>query len=277
MNRETVIASIGEFSVTPRIIRHLAKLVNDPNTDLTETIQAIKAEPVLATAVIAACNAPTHHRGGRTVDVAEAVHRLGSRETSRILLLITFRQGLSLRGLPDNHVADYLWRRAIVAACAMEELVKDPALRPPAYVIGLLHLIGCFVLARSGYPSGAFFDGTSHRALAAAQLACCGIDYPEAGATALEHWHFPASIHRPIRWQLAPLEAREHIDSAALLARAVGIAQFVEASRPDQSGDAMEPSTHVDPVVRLIEVQANELMERFEFADLPRPIWAIQR
>ena len=236
-------------------------------------MEAIKAEPVLTAAMLAACNSPAHFRGQRLLDLEHAILRLGFRETYRIALLITFRQGLRISNLPDNSVADYLWSRAITAACAMEALA--PATKAAAsYTTGLLHLVGCFILARNRCPLAAF-NSTHPAAMLAAQEAAYGIAFPEAGAIAMEQWDFPPEIYVPIRFQLQPADAGAFVEDAILLARAVAVANFIEQSRPDSPAylPNSKEGAYIEVFVRQIEARSAELLAAFHTTAPRRPIW----
>lgn len=274
MTRDALIANIGSLSVTPRVIRHLSGFLNDLNQDSADVIRALRAEPVLASAIIAAANAPTHFRGERTADIEQAVYRLGFRETYRITLLITFRQGLRLTNLPDNKAADYLWRRAVTAACAMEEMPHASLDKTTAYSVGLLHLIGCLLLARNGDTS-ALFDCTHPAALARAQAATSTFSHPEAAALALELWGFPVDVSMAIRWQYQPRNAGMHFEAALALSRAANTAHFIEQCRPD-SPVYQDPAVPV-PVrefERIVEQKSFDLMCLFQAIPPVRPSWA---
>jgi HD-like signal output (HDOD) protein len=274
LDRDSIIASIGDLSVTPRIIRHLSLFLKSPDADISPAVEAMKREPVLTAAMLAACNSPLHYRGEKPLSLEHAVLRLGFRETYRIALLITFRQGLRIANLPDNTVADYLWSRAITAACAMERL-SSTVHASAAYTVGLLHLVGCFILARNRCPL-AVFNSTHPTAMLAAQEAAYGIAFPEAGALALERWGFPAEIWMPIRFQLQPAEATEFIGETAHLARSVAVADFIEQNRPDSPAYVAETqgSPYIETFVREVESASTELMAMFYSVPPRRPVWA---
>jgi len=261
--------------VTPRVIRYLSLFLKSPDSDISPAVEAMKSEPVLTAAMLAACNSPTHYRGQKLLCLEHAILRLGFRETYRIALLITFRQGLRIENLPDNKVADYLWSRAITAACAME-ILAGASNAPAAYTVGLLHLVGCFVLARNQCPLSVF-NSTHPSAMIAAQEAAYGIAFPEAGALALEQWGFPEEIWTPIRFQLQPGDSKSHIEDTFLLARSVAVANFIEQCRPDSPAylaDLREGS-YIEAFVRDVEVASTELIAAFHSVSPRRPIWAI--
>lgn len=274
-DRDAIIASIGELSVTPRVMRVLSVLLKNADDDLAPAVAAMKAEPVLTTALIAACNCPTHYRGGKLNSLESAVLRLGLRETYRIALLITFRQGLRISNLPDNSAADYLWSRAVTAACAMEMLATSADVAPTAYTIGLLHLVGCFIIARGGGTLEGW-DSTHPSVLMKAQEAAHGIGFPEAGAIALREWEFPPEIYEPIQHQLAPQQAKEFSDAAGMLARATAIAQFIEECRPGSPvyRESATTDVFVSHFIQEVELRAVELIETFYPLPPRRPRWA---
>lgn len=242
---------------------------------MTDAIAALKAEPVLTAAILAACNAPDQFRGGKILDLEAAVHRIGYRETYRIALLITFRQGLRLSYVRDSRAADYLWRLAATTACGMEALSKRPQPSASAYTIGLLHLIGCFILARDQRCAEAW-DPAQPTALVHLQTEACGIAYPEAGALALETWGFPMQIWLPIRYQLRPASTPDFQDLTERLSRAAWMARQIEAARPGSPAFQAEiAAVEPDETIRSVEAAANELIIAFQPGGaLRRPVWA---
>ncbi len=273
LTRDAIIASIGELSVTPRVIRRLSTLLKEVNPDLDQVIMVLKTEPVLTAAIVGASNAPSHFRGEKLTSIEAAVRRIGLRETYRLALLITFRQGLKVPNLPDNSAADALWSRAIIAGCAMEELA-EPEAGPMAFTLGVLHLIGCFIIARAG-AGLATFDNMSAAAFARAQEASLGVAYPEAGAVALEQWEFPPEIREPIRYQLEPERAAGFVHWASLLAKAAELAAFIEESRPESALHRSSPrhQVPVDALTLTVEERSIELIECFHSVPPRRPTW----
>lgn len=264
LDRDAIISSIGDLSVTPRIIRHLSVFLHDPNLNISPAMEAIKAEPVLTGAMLSAVNAPAYFRGSRLLNLEDAVMRLGFRETYRIALLITFRQGLRIPDLPDNPSADFLWGRAVTTACAMEVQASSVDEGSVGYTIGLLHLIGCLILARN-HVTGGRWDCTHPANLARAQHAAAGIAFPEAGSIALQFWGFPAVIWAPIQHQLHPEKAGDHMHHAVMLARATAMARLIEEDRPDSPAHQPDraASRPPDPLLHRVEAESHRLMETF--------------
>src|SRR5690606_19999647 len=220
-------------------------------------------------------NAPHQYRGGKILDLEAAVHRIGYRETYRIALLITFRQGLRLSYVRDSRAADYLWRLAATTACGMEAFSQRAQPSASAYTIGLLHLIGCFILARDQRCAEAW-DPAQPMAFVHLQTEACGIAYPEAGALALETWAFPVQIWLPVRDQLRPAATPDFQDLSEKLSRAAWMARQIEAARPGSPAfqaeiAALEP----DEIVRKVEAASNDLITTFQTTtSLRRTVWA---
>lgn len=274
VNRDSVIAAIGELAVTPRVIRHMAVFLGSPDADIRPALEAMRTEPVLTTALLAAGNTPSHSRGQKLLTVDAAVLRLGFRETYRIALLVTFRQGLRIPGLPDSRIADHLWSRAVTTACAMEKLTLDPAQREFAYTVGLLHLIGAFVLARNAVLEG-LWDPTHPASLQRVLEASMGADFPEAGGIALRHWDFPEEIWVPVKHQLTPGSARGHTTVTARLASAVRLASWIEEARPDSLAFRRHSwgQPPPDAQLRAIEAASVRLLDAFYSRPPRRPEW----
>ena len=156
----------------------------------------------------------------------------------------------------------------------MEQLTVEVHAQAAAYTTGLLHLIGCFILARSRQCTAAL-DPAHPSVAARAQMEQCSIAYPEAGAIALEKWGFPPQITVPIRRQLEPVVAGEHGPAAALLTRAAGVALEIEASRPGSPMFSVETAMREpDELTRSVETASTELLNAFHPGAVRRPAWA---
>ena len=161
------------------------------------------------------------------------------------------------------------------AKMAMLPLASAASGAPAGFCIGLLHLIGCLVMARAG-AGLANFDNTSNARLAMAQEVSLGIAYPEVGALALQKWEFPPEVHEPIRYQMHPERAGAFVGTAVHLGRAVELAMFIEESRPGSPTyrEGAKINAPLGPLARVVEARSTELMESFYTVPPRRPAWA---
>lgn len=227
MAEEKIIDQIdlGKLPSGPRVLARLISLVRQPHIQLSAVAELFHADPALTARVVAACNTAYFSRGERTVDLRDAIIRLGLNEVSRIVQIVTLTD---LRQHPTHlyaKAANHFWERSLHTAFVIEEISDhDPA----AYTAGIMHLVGIWVLC-SAFPGGG-------KAIAARELALqaqleqlrLGINFAEAGGAALARWGFSPRICAAVAGQIAPTlgSEPEQRELARLLQRAVAVTDW---------------------------------------------------
>jgi HD-like signal output (HDOD) protein len=223
--RDSLEFELHRLSSAPRIIPRLAVLVNDPNMNPDDVIEVIRHDPALTTRLMAACKSAAIHHGAEVTNVSEAVGCLGFAQVYRIAVVIAFRSGFCGRFQVYEESADAIWQRAVATACFMEEfaLEQDGDLGS-AYTIGLLHMIGMFLLDwHCAEIPGARIPVRNLAKQLEMERKYSAFTHLEATALALDFWGFPREIYEPIRWYDRPQEAGEFVTKASHLQLAVSL------------------------------------------------------
>lgn len=227
-SREILEYELQRLSSAPRIVPKLAALVRNPNLNPEDVIEVIRHDPSLTTRLIASCKSAAVHRGSEVTNVHEAVQCLGFAEVYRIAVVVAFRSGFCTRFKCYDASSDTVWQQAVSAACFMEEFAMetDDELGI-AYTIGLLHMIGMFLIDWhcSQIPGARISTRPFSRQLET-EIKYIGLKHMEISAMALDFWGFPREISDPIRFYAQPeVAAPEYQLQAQRLQLAVGLAQ----------------------------------------------------
>jgi HD-like signal output (HDOD) protein len=174
---------------------------------------------------MAACNSAYFSAGEPTVDIRDALLRLGLNEVSRIVQIVALTD---LRKYPTHlytQTAGHFWERSLHTAFVIDEISDHD---PFAYTAGIMHLTGIWVLC-SAFPAGHLTITERELALQARlEQLRLGVSFADAGAAALMKWGFVPSICEAVARQLTPsiCVEPEHRELARLLSRAIAITDW---------------------------------------------------
>lgn len=216
---------LGKLPSGPRVLSRLISAVRQPGIQLSDVADLFRSDPALTARVVAACNSTYYARGERTVDIRDAVLRLGLDEVSRIVQVVALTD---LRKYPTHlytGTAGYFWERSLHTAFVIDELSDR---NPSAYTAGIMHLVGIWVLC-SVFPAGHMSITERELALQARlEQLRLGVSFAEAGAAALAKWGFDPQVCEAVGRQLTPslAEDPQHRELARLLSRAVAVTDW---------------------------------------------------
>jgi HD-like signal output (HDOD) protein len=216
---------LGKLPSGPRVLSRLISAVREPTVQISDLADLFRADPALTARVVAACNSPYFSRGSATLNIREAVLRLGLEEVSRIVQIVALTD---LRKYPTHlyrKTAAHFWERSLHTAFVVDEISgRDPS----AYTAGIMHLVGIWVLC-SIFPSSRLSIEERELALQARlEQLRLGVSFAEAGSAALTKWGFEPQICEAVSRQLAPSLCThpEHRELARMLSRAVAAADW---------------------------------------------------
>ncbi len=191
----------------PQTAIRLRKLVADSGHSLTQVIDAIKIDPMLAAAVLRIANSVTHARGNPTTALSVAVTRIGEKELSRLALAAGLGASATAAG-PLLAVRRGVMQDALTSALLCERLAPEFGLDPESlFLEGLLHDVGTLValatleLMLAQHPRAPAMDTSAWLALAQTH-------HVELGRVLTERWGLPPSVGEVIE--------RHHLPSAGM-------------------------------------------------------------
>lgn len=214
----SIARKLKELPVLPSDFGEMIGL--DPSADdFGKRVEAIAMrEPALAAKLLSVANAALlgSQSAIQTLDVA--IVRMGSR---RVAALVTSFAAMRVFK-PTTEPQRDLWRHALSCAVAAAEIASQAKLGiapQQAYVAGLLHDIGRFVLV-DDVPAdeGAAFvpDWSRDPGPCALERAAVGIDHAEIGLAAAREWRLPRELWAAMRVH------HQHDDLAGVVPEHVG-------------------------------------------------------
>jgi HD-like signal output (HDOD) protein len=206
------IQAIDALGATPAVLVKVAKLADNPNTDITTICDLLRNDGPLVADLIRISNSPYYGPAEPHGNLSSAVHQIGLREVIHVVHLSLSRR-IFARDLPGYGVSaqDY-WSDSLAAALVMEGLAKQTGLKPEdAYTIGILHAIGRVLINHVINEQGFSVYWDAHHPVEDWERDMVGFDYAESGALLLDHWRFPPAMCDIVRWQLNPEKVTEPV------------------------------------------------------------------
>lgn len=211
-SREAVERKLDSLPMLPSIVGELMSL--DPEADdfRERVVEIAQKEPAVAAKLLSVSNGVQSAPVAPITSINEAVRRLGARKVSDMLssfaVMMVFK--------PTTPAQNNLWRHALQSAVAAQEIARqteadvDPQ---QAYVTGLLHDIGRFVLSELNPNETGFGDLAEWNAPVSpieAERSACGIDHVSVGLLAGRKWWLPAAFTQVIKvhHDFDPLEGK---------------------------------------------------------------------
>ena len=207
--REQILDRISTIPAIPTAATRVIGLLQDPEVDINDVMEAIEYDPGLTSNVLRLANS-AYFAGPRTIDsLRDAIVLLGMSRVFQLVITSAIipiaRQEVRGYDLPPGKLLEH----CIAVAIACEELAGELNLKPPVstFTAGLLHDVGKIVLSTflevdvAPIIEIAFRDGVSFEKAEAAVL---GIDHAEVGAALLETWKLPSGIVEVVRYHHQP-------------------------------------------------------------------------
>ncbi len=198
----------------PRTVLRVQRLVDDPDCSVAALGAEISRDPALATKLVGIANSPFYAGLGPCHAVADAIIRIGMRETRNIVLAILVKSRVFRVYGFESHT-EKLSAHSLAASLAGHALAAGVGADPDlGFLGGLVHDVGRAVLllaagdARRAHPSLRPDAGVLEQA--AAEL------HGPLGAMVARSWQLGGELADAIRWHHEPEHAPE---SARPLAR----------------------------------------------------------
>ena len=220
----------------------LIELARDPDVRIDAVVRVIRSDPALSGFVLRAASAARFGRTERSLDLQQAVIRLGMnivRAHAVALSLVTNRPKVTSKRFNYNA----FWTSSLLNAAVMEALARHRGDLPAAeaFTLGLLSEIGTLAFA-TGAP--ATYDLALEKAARGAEpvesveIATFGFDRHELSAVLLADWGLPTSLADVVYWQCDPEGGGFEPDSrsyrlACGLQLATKLADTCLAAQPD--------------------------------------------
>lgn len=200
--------SNGGLPTLPPILLRVLETVSDPNSSALDLARIILPDQSLSAAVLRLVNSAAYGFRRRITSVPEAIALVGFAEVRNLSMAATAVHRFGT--LPGHAGAIHLWRHALAAALAADQLqAVAPCAEDSfcAFSAGLLHDIGKLPLGML-HPE-AFSAAIDAANQEGAPLICVEtrflpMDHAAAGGVLAEEWNLPPELVAAIRGHHAP-------------------------------------------------------------------------
>ncbi len=202
-------AKIDDLPLLPQVLVKILQLDPEAGDYFEEFGKLTKEDPAFAVRVIALANSSASAPAVPIVSIRDALARMGITAIRGLVASLAVQRVF----LPTKPNEVSLWQHSVYAAFAaaqiaevVAELEVDPA---EAYLIGLLHDVGRFVMFEHAAPNLLKVDESNWQTpeqLIEADVEIYKFTHSELGYRACVHWHLPDSIAEAIRLHHAAIE-----------------------------------------------------------------------
>lgn len=193
---------VEHLPMPPLVIIKLIATFREPYADMGDVARLLSQDPSLTAEVLRRCNSGFFRSEEPTLDIFDAIMRMGYYEVYQTAVTIFSQKILSSKNPVGIIRAEDLWRHSGLTAALARVLALETGMDEGiAYTAGLLHDIGKMVLALAEGPKYAALmrqAGTSGIALHNAETTAFGFGHAAVGARLLERWKVPSDILIPV-------------------------------------------------------------------------------
>ncbi len=243
-----LVKSVLDRITMPEVYVRIRALINNPNANIDDYVDAVNSDPAMAARVIKIANSSFFGYSKIFDSVEHAVNYIGVIQLHDVLLgTIAMR---SFVAIPD-HVVNLLgfWKTSVACGIVARILAKrcDLLASERLFVSGLLHEIGHVViyLKLPELAQQALFSAMERSIpIHLAERELIGFDYAQVGSELMRLWHLPINYQETTAFHLEPAKATQYQAETAI----VHLARYITSI--DESGD--EPSLfheQIDPIV----------------------------
>ncbi len=262
---ETVHDAIQRLDPLPMSVNRLLELSASPDGGLDEVAEVVRFDPILSSDVLQKSNSPMYVGREKTLEVSQAVSRLGASEVLNIAMARSMR-GRMAGALPQFGLdADQLWLHSLTTSIAAEAIARFSTRSglASASIVGLIHDVGKLALAGC-VPASTLMrlrdranrEGRPMHEIEAEEL---GVHHGEIGGTVARSWGFPLAVQVAIVGHHPPHNSDDLLSAAVRAANHV--AHEVEQYRQDPDYRFAEQTA---TAVRPLGLQARDLQPLFD-------------
>ncbi len=262
---------LEQLPLLPEVVRELMSLRQDSPDYFEQVARALHADPAFATRLLQYANSAALGAARPITTIQEAMLRVGARGAVDLILAHSAARVFE----PRSDWESSLWKHSVDVAWLMRKLsvlaVEHRGEPDEAYVFGLLHDIGRFVLyleAPEELRSVEETDWATPDELIEAETRICGFTHSELGYLALRKWRLPEALADAVRWHHTRPLPLNSIDGRyralnALLQEADWIAVAAERA---QGGDGAARAALRGALDGKLQLRLRGTVDNLEFA-----------
>jgi putative nucleotidyltransferase with HDIG domain len=267
-----LLREVKDLPPAPQVLPKVLEALNDEQSTLDEVGQLIALEPVLTAKLLQYCNS-AYFRGAEPVsNVPEAIGRVGFQT---IFSIVSVASGRSMFQLAPDCGVDVaqLWKHSLITAFGCKFIAEDLDLDANTlFTAGLLHDIGCVVLAKAkgaAYGKILVGEGATDTACDREKIAF-GFTHADVGACLMENWRLPAMLVNAVRFHHRPSVAGPEKKLAACVCAGNALSNLFEHPADGLNSDDPElqnAMTLLGIAKRNMETYDEQLQENWNFVN----------
>lgn len=220
---DDIISYIDTLPQFPDNIAQIEKLLNDPDSKLSNIASLISNDVSLTTDLLKLVNSAAFSLAKKCTSISEAVKMVGIRGLKNLLYSIGTMQLLGHMSDEQKDLWEHSYKTAFFSYNLARNFLHNSIVTEDAYVCGLLHDLGKIIFSTM-YPQLLEKINTLAKSKnipdKVLQVLLSGINHPEIGAALAEKWNFPPAIIIAIRYhhsvENAPQEFKTLVSTICL-------------------------------------------------------------
>lgn len=228
--------SSDQLPTLPAVAVRLLDLSKNPDTDIKEVIETIKADPAITAKILKASNSSFFGLRSECKGIERAVPLLGTMVVTSLALSFSLSESAITEG-PLKSRFDSYWKQSIIQSAAAELLASKLGneLKYDSFLIGLLQDIGHLAMLRS-IPNDLLpvleQAESQQRNCSEVETEVLGINHTEVGVKMMDRWQmseqFKSAIahHHDTFEQLKALESDPNFKLIIIIATSASIGDY---------------------------------------------------
>lgn len=228
--------SSDQLPTLPAVAVRLLDLSKNPDTDIKEVIETIKADPAITAKILKASNSSFFGLRSECKGIERAVPLLGTMVVTSLALSFSLSESAITEG-PLKSRFDSYWKQSIIQSAAAELLASKLGneLKYDSFLIGLLQDIGHLAMLRS-IPNDLLpvleQAEAEQRNTSEVETEVLGVNHAEVGVKMMERWQmseqFKSAIehHHKTFDELKALESDPNFNLIIIIATSASIGDY---------------------------------------------------
>lgn len=191
---------LQDLPMLPMVVSRLIQLDPDSDVYFDELLSLAETDPPFAARILNMANSASSHPSKQIVRLSNAIVRVGSRAIANLVSTMAVMRVF----VPTTSGQRFLWAHAIEVAVCCRIIARNKevhGLSEEAYLVGLLHDIGHFVMFDKSPDELARIEATNWRSptdVIRAERDLCGFTHAELGWHICHHWELPELVAQVI-------------------------------------------------------------------------------
>jgi putative nucleotidyltransferase with HDIG domain len=262
---------IENLPTLPVIVQQVQKLIDNPNSNMSQIATIITRDQAIAARVVRLINSAYYGFGGKISSIQQAIMLLGLNTVKNLVIGVSVVKSFAETGEASIFDRQKFWLHSFACATCARQMAKPLNREEPEdfFMAGLLHDIGVLILDQFFHEE---FVSIIQRVtktkeeLIAAERATIGLDHCEIGAFIAEKWKIPEFLRIAIRLHHRPVFSQVGTEQVRRIVAAVHVADTIVSGRGITPGFP-SASPIDDAALRLLGFKNVALDEFFEFAE----------